>query len=178
MESFTLASLVELQENQQFVQHFQLLFIFCSLISWQQCMYSKMFHWLPCIIFNIWEQISSGLQQVVSQKQSTQRVLHSSAHFHQVFQQVLCGCFLAFDVHHSNSYQQVSNTNGESASYVVSTPPIYIETGYVVRPPVHVNATQLNQELSEKKLSLTTNFRRLTCLLPLTWQLCLLSFAL
>lgn len=54
------------------------------------------------------QDVAGALQQVVSEEEATQRVLHASTHLHQVLQDVLTGLREGAHVHHPHGDQQVA----------------------------------------------------------------------
>ena len=53
---------------------------------------------------DIWEVVACALEEVVAEEESPERMLHPSAHLHQVSQDVLAGALVGLDVHHPHSH--------------------------------------------------------------------------
>lgn len=59
-----------------------------------------------------------GLQEVVAEEEATEGVLHSAAHFHQVFQNVLRGHLLRLDVHRPDCHKEIKATQPRTVSFM------------------------------------------------------------
>jgi len=67
--------------------------------------------YLP-ITAGIWEVVSSALEEVVSEEESSQRVLHSTTHLHHILQNVSARSLIRLDVHYPHSNQEVAGVWG------------------------------------------------------------------
>ena len=63
--------------------------------------------YLP-ITAGIWEVVSSALEEVVSEEESSQRVLHSTTHLDHVLQNVSARSLVRLDVHYPHGNQEVA----------------------------------------------------------------------
>ena len=60
-----------------------------------------------CGLQTIREHVLSALEKIISEKKTPERMLNTSAHFHQISQNVSSGIFATFDVNEPDSDQQV-----------------------------------------------------------------------
>lgn len=59
------------------------------------------------------QDVACALQQVVPQEQTSQRMLNTTTHLHQILQNVLAGLREGAHVHHTHRYQQVPGRTTE-----------------------------------------------------------------
>ena len=72
-----------------------------------QCIKNSHAH-QPHVLIRVGQDILGALQQVVTEKQASQRVLDTSTHLHQIFQDVFTGKFVRLDVHSAHGDEQIS----------------------------------------------------------------------
>lgn len=71
---------------------------------------------LRAVFLHIRQNVLGALQEVVTQEEATQRMLHPPTHLHQVLQDVLARQLVGFDVHCAHCDQQIpTNTTHTNA---------------------------------------------------------------
>lgn len=74
---------------------------------------------LLCLLSVIRQYVAGALQQVVSEKEASERMLNTPTHLHQVLQDVLPRLREGPNVHHAHRDQQISEGEGGQKGLMV-----------------------------------------------------------